>query len=346
MEETSDISTSDQSLSSQQQIVADQHFVPQFYLRRFANGEGLLERFDLNSKTVLATPKSPKAECQDCFFYALKTGEEDEVSQVVEDFWKAIEDFVSPHLKLIEDKLIRGKELGIEDIDVLAHLGAMLWMRTPMFREVMNSNMARFEKQIRQMEARFDGFNERFIETAAKQGKEVTEEQAEKVRQFLLKGDYDLTFNNNAMHLNALGEFYGFRNMFGNGKWRFHITTGPRPFVTSTSPCIEVWPEQTMFYGPGFYQRKKFFPLSPKVLVELLPPTAPGKKIKRGVVTQDQVLEYNMQQVHWSFIPGNRHSRGYSSSKKELEELLPPLMRMKAGAALVHLDLEYKRLGL
>ncbi len=133
-------------MSEQNQIVANQHFVPQFYLRRFTNKDGLLERLVLPTATVLSKAKSPKAECNDEFFYAARTGVEDEVSQHMEDFWGQIEDFISPHLDEVERQIVGNEQLTEHSLAVLAQLASMLWMRTPHFRKTLEHNMGNMEK--------------------------------------------------------------------------------------------------------------------------------------------------------------------------------------------------------
>lgn len=308
-------------MAEQKPKVAKQHFVPQFYLRRFINVEGQLERLELEGAKLLSQPKSPSAECVEQYFYAVETGKEDEISQEIEDFWKSIEDFVAERLDDVEQKIVKNQQLDDEDIFVFANLGAMLWMRTPMFRETLNHNMATFEKQLYQRQASSPDYVEHIMRFSEETGAGLTREKAEEIRQFIVDGKYKMSFNN-VMHLRMIASaFEGFRNMFANAKWRFYIANGSRRFVTSTSPCIEVFPERKGFYGPSFYEREKFFPLSPHVLAEIKMPLLPGKRVKRKTIDDTTVLEYNRQQANWSSLPGSRHSRCYANRTKELEEL-------------------------
>jgi hypothetical protein len=153
---------------------------------------------------------------------------------------------------------------------------------------------------------------------------DLTIEKAEEVREFILGGEYDITFNNVAHLEMMVGSFEGFRNIFYGAKWRFYIAGGQRQFVTSTSPCIEVFPpKRNSFYGPTFFCRKHFFPLSPTVLVEAMNPLLSGKRAKRKRVQNGEVFDFNLQQANWSHIEDQpQYSHCYAPPKKELEELL------------------------
>ncbi len=311
-------------MSNQKQIVTDQHFVPQFYLKRFVNPDGLLERLVLPTATILSKAKSPKAECNEAFFYATKTGIKDEVSQHVEDFWGQIEDFISPNLDEVERQITNNEQLTEHNLTMLAHLASMLWMRTPHFRKMLEHNMSNFEKQIYKLRASNPDFAKNLIETLKDKRSELTLEKAEEVREFILGGEYDITFNN-AVHLQLMvSSFEGFRNLFYNAKWRFYIAKGKRRFVTSSVPCVEIFPqERKSFYGPTFYCRKHFFPLSPTIMIEAINPLLAGKRVKRKCITDEDVFDLNIQQANWSYIENEpQYSRCYAQRKQELEELV------------------------
>lgn len=302
--------------------VKNQHFVPQFYLKRFAGTDGLIERLDLSIPKVLSLPKAPSAESVELFFYAAKTGQEDQISQDIEDFWKDIEDYVGDKIDEVEHNIVQNKELTFENLNVLANLGAMLWMRTPMFRETMNFNMGKIEKQMVQMQASSPQYAKQILAMCEKQNIPMTQKRAEEIRQFALDGKYDVTFSNNVLHLQVMiSSFESFRNMFGNAKWRFQIAGGNKHFVTSTAACIEIFPEVKGFYGHGFYERPKSFPLSPLVQARIESPSKKGKKFKRKTITDNEVFEENVKQAEWSYIPNNKFSRCYARRKDELEEL-------------------------
>ena len=300
-------------------IVVKQHFVPVAYLRRFTNAQGMLERSEIETGKVLSLAKAPSSECVIPFFYGEETGVKDEISQQVESFWQELEDSVSKHLDDIERAIVTYQSLPEEYVYVLAVLGTMLWMRTPHLRETINKSYAKFDKELNQRMASYPQYTKNIIRALKETGEEASQERAEKIRQEILQGDFKKTYDN-SMHLSLIEDFKGYNNMFFGAKWRFYIAAGSRQFITTSAPCIEVFPKIKNFYGPTFYERKHLFPLSPKVMCEIQAPWLPGKRVKRSSVNDDEVLAYNMQHGNWSHVPG-QHSRCYASRKKELEEL-------------------------
>lgn len=306
------------------QIVKSQHYVPESYLRRFTNDDGFLERLVLPTATVLRTPKSPSAECQDAFFYGQQTGVQDQLSQEIESFWKNIEDFTMPELDAVVGRIEGYKQLTDFDISILAHLGAMLWMRTPHFRETLNHNAGKLEKQMYQMRAANPGYTDHILQFAKDTGRDMSRKEAEDLRQFILNGRYNVSFNNTAHLQFMVTTFEGFRNLFFGAKWRFYLAGGDRRFVTSTAPCIEPFPEERRFFwGPSFYERQHLLPLSSRVKAEAINPFQPGKRVKRQRLNDNEVSFHNLQQANWSHIPDEpKYSRCYATRKDELEELV------------------------
>jgi len=54
---------------SSREGVINQHYVPRFYLKLFANADGRLETLDLKKKIVCKKPYSTKQICSDTYFY-------------------------------------------------------------------------------------------------------------------------------------------------------------------------------------------------------------------------------------------------------------------------------------
>lgn len=88
------------------QITKSQHIVPQLHLKRFlAPGELKLKRFNPDELRI-EKPQSPRSACSAEFHYALKPGEYDEYSQVVEKAFGDIEDWYAKNIDRIEKQLI------------------------------------------------------------------------------------------------------------------------------------------------------------------------------------------------------------------------------------------------
>ncbi len=78
------------------QITKDQHFVPRFYLKRFAR-EGQIQVFDKRAKRI-GKPRPYASVCYEKFFYAARTGVQDETSQAFEDLFGQIESVIADAL--------------------------------------------------------------------------------------------------------------------------------------------------------------------------------------------------------------------------------------------------------
>ena len=72
------------------QVTKRQHFVPQFYLRHFLNSRNEVEVFDCDRR-VIGAPKGTKGICYEDYFYGIRTGEPDEVSQQIEKAFQQME---------------------------------------------------------------------------------------------------------------------------------------------------------------------------------------------------------------------------------------------------------------
>ena len=104
--------------------------------------------------------------------------------------------------------------------------------------------------------------------------------------------------------------------------------------MTTSSPCIEVVPKRVGFYGAHFYARKKFIPISHRLVASLEDPFTSGKMVKRKVVDDLTVKRLNIQQVNWSTSTTELFARCYSPRTKELVELVDSYYKHGDGALL------------
>lgn len=122
---------------AQAQITRRQHFVSQFYLRKFVNSAGELEVLDVPQRKILE-PRTPKAVCYEEFFYGAATGKLDEVSQQIEKLFQQMEDSIAKQLDPIIAKLLNYSQIDDEEKWLIAFLMSMLWIRGPAMREQIN----------------------------------------------------------------------------------------------------------------------------------------------------------------------------------------------------------------
>ena len=303
------------------QITKKQHFAPRFYFKRFAV-DNLLQTLDIQKgKIIKARPYS--GVCYADFYYAVETGKEDETSQVFEQFFGEIEDKFAKEYDNIVEAIQNYKPLTDQQLDILAWLIASLWIRSPRMRNQVNKTMADSMKRITTMMASHPNFTDGAKEALEEKGHKVTNEQIEDARKTLESGEYELSFDNNVNHLQLIAKCEEFHHWFSIKKWRFYLAKGPKKFITTDTPVVEIFNNtgKTMIekmYSNHIAQRRHYFALTPEILIELIDPLKSGKKQKRHAITNDEIIiQYNLLLVRWS------KDYAYATNKEYLEDLLP-----------------------
>lgn len=82
------------------QITEKQHFIPKFYLKRFADNRGFLETIDVK-KRQLGSKRPYPSVCYSSYFYAANTGVPDDLSQVIENWLQQIESAIVVPMKTL-----------------------------------------------------------------------------------------------------------------------------------------------------------------------------------------------------------------------------------------------------
>ena len=75
----------------------DQHFVPRFYLKNFADKNGSLQVLNIKEKRM-AKPRAYQGLGYEYYYYAAKTGVPDAISQHIEEWLTPMEDFIAKEL--------------------------------------------------------------------------------------------------------------------------------------------------------------------------------------------------------------------------------------------------------
>jgi hypothetical protein len=295
------------------QITTKQHFAPKFYFKRFADDKNFLQVLDVkNAKILKSRPYS--SVCYADFYYAQETGVPDEVSQEIETFLKQTEDIVSSDYDRIAEDILNYRPISEEDQYRLAWFMAALWMRNPMMRENINKMNEDMRKQIFKKYAHFPGFGETVRKITKERGEPVADEVVQQAKELFQSGDYQLKMDNTS-HLDLMTDMKGFVNLVLGKKWRIYISLEER-FITSDTPVIEIFPERKGFYGPTFLERKHVFAMTPKIVIEMIDPGLPGKKIKRKQIKPDEAEKINLDRVKWSYM------YGYSKESDSLQKML------------------------
>jgi Protein of unknown function (DUF4238) len=309
----------------QGQITARQHFVPQFYLKKFVNSSGFIEVLDISRKTILE-PRVPKAVCYEKFFYGTTTGELDDVSQQVEKQFQQWEDSLAKQIEPIIAKLLNNSQIDDKEKWVIAFLMSMLWIRGPAMREQINRMSEEVMKHVNKLRFSHPSTDSLFDEFDRETGSTTTPEMREKLKRTMTEGDYSLKFNN-ASHLHMFDSFQGFANLFHAQDWLVYIAKSDKKFTTSDNPITVVVPDKEGFYGPTFLERDHYFPLTPDLLIKgRYPEKDLGKKLRRKTLfKQDDfdILKLNLTTANHVV------QYAYATERQSLEDLLSAVERLE-----------------
>lgn len=102
-----------------------QHYLPQFYLKRFADSNGSLYYYDKRIDYI-SSPKSYSSVGYKHYFYAAVTGVADDISQHVEQWLKTYEDIISKELTGVIEKILNNDPISEDDKYILAAFMCML----------------------------------------------------------------------------------------------------------------------------------------------------------------------------------------------------------------------------
>jgi hypothetical protein len=297
------------------QITKEQHFVPKFYLKRFADEKGFIEVLDLENRRI-GGRRPFGSVCSDEYFYGIETGKFDEIGQEVEDFFKVLEDRLAPRYNKFVDKVINYEQVTDEDLYYASCVMSMLWIRSKYFRENINRIGKEMYKKINEMRASHQNFEEYMKNLIKERGaeKEISDEDIKLYKETLLSGDYDLKFSNKS-HLLFLKEIQGFANLFFAKNWRAYFVPDDYRFITSDTPVSEQVPKTTDFLGAGFPDRNHYLALSPRVIIELVYSIS-GKKFKRKTINRADAVNFNLLRTSLSL------EYCYGQRRDELEEMI------------------------
>lgn len=302
-----------------EQITEKQHFVPKFYLKRFAEPQGFLQVFDVKKRALL--PQRPYGGvCYSSFFYAAKTGKADEMAQLIETWLGEIENYIATRLPPIIEKLLNYDHIDEDDRYTVAVLLSMLWLRTPGMREQLNRMEEQFTKKI--MGVNPEVMVDKYI---AETGRVMSAEQRNLLIETYKEGRYKMTFSN-VQHIrfmvDALGfGEKGFANMFYGEKWKVYIAKGNERFITSGNPVVEWFRPPVGFYGRSFLDRTHYLALTPEIMIELTYPRG-STKVKRKTLFADQNVLVRMLNI---VIAAHAPEHAYSGEKARLQILLDGL---------------------
>ena len=100
-------------MSNNQDVIKNQHYVPQLYLRRFRNKDNLIEVFS-NKEERLLKPKSTKSICSEDFYYS-PNYTNDEIGQEIERKLSELENYFGQKYEFMLNKIKSNQQLIQDD---------------------------------------------------------------------------------------------------------------------------------------------------------------------------------------------------------------------------------------
>ena len=229
-------------------MTKNQHFVPQFYLRRFLNQNNVVEVLDLNLMKCV-NPKGTKKICCAEFFYGIETGIPDETSQKIEDWFQKMEGFISDNLDSIVGKFLDNKQIEIEDKWIVAFLMSMLWIRGQEMRKQIHRITEETTKWMIEQEYSIRP-DKLFDEYEKNRGVTISPELRKKIQEIMVNKEYEIK-PDNTMHLKNLENIKGFANLFYHQYWTVYISKVSSKFATTDNPLAIKFPKAQRFSWPN-----------------------------------------------------------------------------------------------
>jgi hypothetical protein len=297
------------------QVTKKQHYAPKFYFKRFAS-DNFLQTLDLKNGKIMK-PQPYAGVCYSQFYYAVETGKEDDLSQEFEAFFKSIEDKFSLEFESIIQTILAYQQLASEQLNILALFFTSLWARSPHMRENSNHMTEDAIKWFMEVSASHPSFIESAKKNLEEEGIGYTDEVLKDTVKTLQSKDYEISLDNSG-HLQLIADCEEYYRWFVAKNWRFYLAKGTKRFMTSDTPVVDIFTGKTMverMYQNHIMQRQQFLALTPEILVELTDPRF-GKKVKRKVVSDDEVEKYNLIRVQQSA------DYAYAQDRNDLEDMV------------------------
>lgn len=309
-------------------IKKNQHFVPQFYLRKFVNQNNEVQVLNVELMKI-TNPRGTKKICFDEYFYGVETGKFDAVSQEIENRFAEMEGYINQNLDPIVDKILNNRQIEIEDKRLIAFLMSMLWIRGP----AMRSQIHQMEEQLtkwtlaHQFSVQPDKAFDRYDKET---GKTTPPEMRETLRESFVNQDYKIQ-PDNVLHLKNLNDIPGYANLFYYQYWTVYVSKLSKKFVTTDNPVAVTFPKSKGFmYGRTFLERSHYFPLTPDIMIVATESDNPHPdkdiRLKRKTLfkgAENKVLDLNITMTRQAT------DYVYANEKRDLEDILAERKRQQ-----------------
>lgn len=200
-------------------------------------------------------------------YYSFKTQSGTRDSQTLEKRFSEIEGSTAKIFKKIVDQ----QSLSNEERSLFAFFLALILTRVPNFRDNIENATAQLMKRMSIIMASHKDHFETHIKNFERKTGEKIEMPVEELRQYILKGEYDVKVGNPDYSLSFMFEnAKEIAPIFYEMRWAFFETTNNQYFLTSDNPLYYTDPtyKPGSFYGVGLLNKKieVTFPVSKNLM--------------------------------------------------------------------------------
>jgi hypothetical protein len=312
-------------MSKTSTVIREQHYVPQFYLRKFVNSKNVVQVLDCTQKRIEA-PRGTKGICREDFFYGIHSGQPDDASQQIETGFQKLEAKLATDIGPVIQKILNVELMLESEKWTVAQLMSTLWLRGPTMRTLINGMSEQVMKSINSFHFGSQCAGHIFDQFDEATGRTTPREVREEVKSIIVEKRYLLTFSN-LLHLMMFEKIDEFAELFRSQQWTIYISNLPKKFITSDSPVVVTIPGRKGFYQPTFIERTHYFPLTPDICIKASCSTKDSQNqlVMEPVIRgqEIQILDLNMT------IASRAYHYAYATERESLDDILAEIKRQE-----------------